>query len=51
MEEDKIFFYKGNVEKKVSEQFIQSELAQYLQIVHLNFLIGAGCSSYREYGK
>lgn len=51
MEEDKIFFYKGNVEKKVSEQFIQSELAQYLQIDHLNFLIGAGCSSHREDNK
>ena len=35
MEEKNIFFYKGNVEKKVSEQFIQSELANHQHLESL----------------
>ncbi|MDO5563907.1 MAG: hypothetical protein Q4F88_01570 [Eubacteriales bacterium] len=38
--EENISFHKGKVEKKVSDEIIKSELAQYLQLDNLNFLIG-----------
>lgn len=41
-----ISYYKGKRETKVDENFIKNEMAQYLQLDNLNFLIGAGCSSH-----
>ena len=46
MAEDNILFFKGENKKNVSDEVIKSELAQYLQIDNLNFLVGAGCSSH-----
>lgn len=40
-----ISYFKGNKETKVDESFIKNEMAQFLQLDNLNFLIGAGCSS------
>lgn len=40
-----ISYFKGNKEVKVDESFIKNEMAQFLQLDNLNFLIGAGCSS------
>lgn len=37
---------KGNREYKVSVEELATEIAQCLQIENLNFIIGAGCSSY-----
>lgn len=46
MEDKNISFYKGSSKLEVGEQYIKDEMAQYLQIDNLNFLIGAGCSSH-----
>lgn len=43
-----INFYKGNHKSAVSVDELANEIAQCLQIENLNFLIGAGCSSYRD---
>lgn len=40
-----ISYFKGNKETKVDEKYIKNEMAQFLQLDNLNFLIGAGCSS------
>lgn len=48
MSEKKISFFKGNKKTMVDEEYIKSEMAQYLQLDNLNFLIGAGCSSHIE---
>ena len=37
--------FSGKDEKEISLQTLQNELAQYLQMDNLSFLIGAGCSS------
>lgn len=50
MSDKNISFYKGKNEIKVDEQFLKNEMAQYLQIDNLNFLIGAGCSSHMPEG-
>jgi len=50
-EKKNIRFIKGNVEKLVSAVELRNEISQCLQIENLNFLIGAGCSSYFVDGK
>lgn len=40
-----ISYFKGNKETKVDDYFIKNEMAQFLQLDNLNFLVGAGCSS------
>ena len=51
MEEEKtISYFKGKTEEKVDLQRIRNELAQFLQMDNLNFLIGAGCSSHMVEG-
>lgn len=47
-EERTIVMYKGKQKHELSEEEIRNEIAQCLQIENLNFLIGAGCSSYRD---
>ncbi len=41
-----INFIKGNREQMISPEELRTEISQCLQIENLNFLIGAGCSSY-----
>jgi len=48
--EKNIRFIKGNQERMVSADELRVEIALCLQIENLNFLIGAGCSSYVENG-
>ena len=48
MDTSTINFYKGNHKSAVSVDELANEIAQCLQIENLNFLIGAGCSSYRD---
>lgn len=52
--EKNISYFKGKNETKVDLDYIKSELAQFLQLDNLNFLLGAGCSSHvendKEYG-
>lgn len=48
MDTSTINFYKGNHKYEVSADELATEIAQCLQIENLNFLIGAGCSSYRD---
>ena len=48
MEEKNIDLIKGKQKFKVSVEELTTEIAQCLQIENLNFLIGAGCSSYRD---
>ena len=45
-ENKNIRFVKGNNEKFVTDTELRNEISQCLQIDNLNFLIGAGCSSY-----
>lgn len=40
-----ISYFKGSKETKVDENYIKNEMAQFLQLDNLNFLVGAGCSS------
>lgn len=47
-EEKTIIMYKGKQKRELSEEEIRNEIAQCLQIENLNFLIGAGCSSYLD---
>lgn len=44
--EDKVVFIKGNQTKEIAINELAIEMAQCLQIENLNFLIGAGCSSF-----
>lgn len=46
--EKNISYFKGKNEIKVDLDYIKNEIAQFLQIDNLNFLIGAGCSSHVE---
>lgn len=43
--EKNISYFKGSKETKVDEKYVKNEIAQFLQLDNLNFLIGAGCSS------
>lgn len=45
MAETSIKYYMGSEEKEITQAALQSEMAKYLQIDNLSFLIGAGCSS------
>lgn len=49
-EEKTIQMYKGKHNHGISTEELRSEIAQCLQIENLNFLIGAGCSSFRSEG-
>lgn len=46
--EKNISYFKGKNETKVSLDYVKNEMAQFLQLDNLNFLIGAGCSSHIE---
>lgn len=47
MESDKnISYFKGKNETKVDIDYIKNEMAQFLKLDNLNFLLGAGCSSH-----
>ena len=47
-----ITMYKGKHKLEISEEDLRSEISQCLQIENLNFLIGAGCSSFKnEHGE
>ena len=41
----KIIRYCGHNQEEISKEVLQTEMAQYLQMDNLSFLIGAGCSS------
>lgn len=45
-EEKTIMMYKGKHKYEISIEELRSEISQCLQIENLNFLIGAGCSSF-----
>lgn len=45
-----ISYFKGKNETKVALDYIKNEMAQFLQLDNLNFLLGAGCSSHVENG-
>lgn len=46
VEEKTIKMYKVKHKHEISAEELRSEIAQCLQIENLNFLIGAGCSSF-----
>lgn len=46
--EKNISYFKGKNETKVDIDYVKNEMAQFLQLDNLNFLIGAGCSSHME---
>ena len=46
--EKNISYFIGKKEIKVDIDFVKNELAQFLQLDNLNFLLGAGCSSHIE---
>jgi hypothetical protein len=48
MQDKNISYYKGKTETKYSLVDIKNELAKFLQLDNLNFLLGAGCSSHIE---
>ena len=52
--EKNISIFKGRTETKIDADALKNEMAQYLQLDNLNFLLGAGCSSHivndKEYG-
>lgn len=41
-----ILCYKGKTKSEITEDALRVEIAQYLQMDNLSFLIGAGCSSH-----
>ena len=43
-----INMYKGKHKFEISAEELRAEISQCLQIENLNFLIGAGCSSFRS---
>lgn len=45
MSEASIKCYMGSEEKEITQETLQSEMAKYLQMDNLSFLVGAGCSS------
>lgn len=42
---DTVTYFKGKNKAEISLEALQTEMAQYLQMDNLSFLIGAGCSS------
>lgn len=44
-------YYKGKEESEITKDALRTEIAQYLQVDNLNFLLGAGCSSNIVNGK
>ena len=51
VEADKrISYFRGCKETKIDEEYLKNEMAQFLQLDNLNFLLGAGCSSHIEDG-
>lgn len=40
-----ICYYKGNKKQNISIEMLRNEMAEFLQIDNLSFLIGSGCSS------
>ena len=38
--------FKGTIKNEFEENVVQQEMASYLQLDNINFLIGAGCSSH-----
>lgn len=42
---EKVMCYRGQEALDITVESLQKEMAQYLQMENLNFLIGAGCSS------
>lgn len=49
LENDKnISYFKGKIETKIGIDSLKNEMAEYLQLDNLNFLLGAGCSSHIE---
>lgn len=45
MADKNICYYRGKEKQEISLEALRNEVAQFLQIDNLNFLIGAGCSS------
>lgn len=45
MEENNIICFRGKEKSETTISALQTEMAQYLQMDNLSFLIGAGCSS------
>lgn len=45
MSEAKIKCHIGTEEKEITQETLQAEMAKYLQMDNLSFLVGAGCSS------
>lgn len=41
-----ISYFKGKSEIKIDLEYLKNEMAQFLQLDNLNFLLGAGCSSH-----
>lgn len=41
----KVNIYKGKEKSEISVEALQTEIAKYLQVDNLSFLLGAGCSS------
>ena len=41
----KIIYSKGRIKTEITIEALQNEMAQYLQMDNLSFLLGAGCSS------
>lgn len=51
MESNKIIsYFKGKNETKIDIETLKNEIAQFLQLDNLNFLLGAGCSSHVDDG-
>lgn len=48
MDAELVNIFKGNHKYEVSVEELATEIAQCLQIENLSFLIGAGCSSFRD---
>ena len=46
-----ISYFKGNNETKIDLEYLKNEMAQFLQLDNLNFMLGAGCSSHIVNGK
>ena len=51
MSEANIKCYMGSEEKEITQETLQADMAKYLQMDNLSFLVGAGCSSNIVEGK
>ena len=45
MADKSICYYRGKERQDISLEALRNEVAQFLQIDNLSFLLGAGCSS------